>query len=105
MDPGLHKLKVTAPGHLRIPYQSVVGWLSYLSQATHPDIAFAVNVLSCHVNSYNQSHWGAIKHLLQYLHATKDLTIKYTASGSHTQSGGLQPVRYTDANWGRDVKT
>ncbi|ELR23718.1 Reverse transcriptase [Acanthamoeba castellanii str. Neff] len=107
MDPGLilHKLKVTAPGHLGKPYRSVVGRLSYLSQATRPDIAFAVNVLSRHVNGYDQSHWGAVKHLLQYLRATKDLTIKYTTSGSHSQSGGLLPVGYADADWGRDVKT
>jgi hypothetical protein len=107
MDPGLilHKLEVMAPGHLRIPYWLVVGRLSYLSQAMHLDIAFAVNVLSHHVNGYNQSHWGAIKHLLQYLHATKDLTIKYTTSGSHSQSGGLLLVGYADANWGGDIKT
>ncbi|ELR11993.1 Reverse transcriptase (RNAdependent DNA polymerase) [Acanthamoeba castellanii str. Neff] len=81
MDPGLilHKLNVTAPGHLRKPYQSVVGRLSYLSQAMCLDIVFTVNVLSCHVNSYNQSHWGAIKHILQYLRTTKDLAINLAA--------------------------
>jgi ATP-binding cassette subfamily B (MDR/TAP) protein 1 len=35
MDPGLilHKLEVTALGHLGKPYWLVVGWLSYLSGA------------------------------------------------------------------------
>jgi hypothetical protein len=107
MDPGLilPKLVCTSPEHLKLPYRSVVGRLSYLSQATRPDIAFAVNVLSRHVNGYDQSHWGAVKHLLRYLRATKDLAIKYAAVGSRSQSCDLLPVGYADADWGGDTET
>jgi hypothetical protein len=48
MDPGLvlPKLTCMSPIHLKLPYHLVVGQLSYLSQATYPDITFPVNVLS-----------------------------------------------------------
>jgi hypothetical protein len=107
MDPGLilPKLMATLPEHLKLPYHSMVGQLSYLSQATHLDIMFTVNVLSRHINRYNQSHWGAVKHLLWYLHVTKDLMIKYTAIGAQSQPSDLLSVGYTDTNWGRDTKT
>ncbi len=108
MDPGLTllKLECMAPEHLRLPYRSVVGRLSYLSQATRPDITFAVNVLSRHINGYDQSHWGMVKHLLRYLHSTKDLAIKYAAvAGSRFQMSDLLPVGYADADWGGDTET
>jgi len=77
-----------------------VGTLSHLANTTRPDINFAVNILSRHVNAYNKPHWLAEKPVLQYLKGTKDLGLSYClGEGSSTQ-----PIGYCDADWGNDVE-
>ncbi|ELR23144.1 polyprotein [Acanthamoeba castellanii str. Neff] len=66
----LTKLKFTSHKHTALPYCQVVGCLMYLSQAMWPDIAFAVAYLNKFVNSYDETHWTAIKHVIWYLKAT-----------------------------------
>lgn len=78
-----------------VPYQNLVGSLSYLAQATRPDIAFATNYLSQFNNNFNESHWQMAKRVLRYLSGTKDVGITYSACGS-------QIVGYTDASWNED---
>jgi len=94
------KVSKTKPEHARLPYRSLVGTLSHLANTTRPDINFAVNILSRHVNAYNKSHWLAAKHVLRYLKGTKDLGLSYSlGEGSSTQ-----PIGYCDADWGNDVE-
>jgi len=38
----------------------------FLALVTHPDIAFAVNVVSRYVNNY-KNHWMAVKRIFKYL--------------------------------------
>ena len=63
----LIKLKATSHEHLQLPYHQAMGSLMYLSQATQPDISFAVTYLSKFVCRYNNSHWIAVKHVICYL--------------------------------------
>jgi hypothetical protein len=60
----LGKLEVTSHEHLQLPYRQAVGSLMYLSQATWPDISFAVVYLSKFVCGYNNSHWITVKHII-----------------------------------------
>jgi hypothetical protein len=60
----LVKLKATSRKHLQLPYCQAMGSLMYLSQATQPDISFAVAYLSKFVCRYNDSHWITVKHVI-----------------------------------------
>ena len=58
-------------------YASLLGELQFLSNATRPDISYAVNHLAAYTANPSLQHVGAIKRLLRYLKGTKNLRIKY----------------------------
>lgn len=49
------------------PYQELIGSLLYLSGATRPNIAFAVNDLSRFNDKHSEPHWKALKRVVRYL--------------------------------------
>lgn len=61
----------------KLPYRNGVGSLMYLSQCTRPDIAYAVGVLSQHLDRPSKAHWNAFNHVLRYLRGSKNLFIEY----------------------------
>ncbi|MGJ2631364.1 reverse transcriptase domain-containing protein, partial [Salmonella enterica subsp. enterica serovar Paratyphi A] len=61
----------------KIPYASAVGSLMYAMIATRPDIAFAVGVVSRYMSNPGKKHWDAVKGILRYLKATKNMRICY----------------------------
>jgi hypothetical protein len=77
-------------------YRSVVGALQYLS-LTRPDISFSVNRVCQFMSSPTSVHWAAVKRILRYLHATIDLGLCFTRSGSSLLSA------YSDADWAGNV--
>ncbi|XP_055633344.1 uncharacterized protein LOC129773723 [Toxorhynchites rutilus septentrionalis] len=77
-----------------IPYQEAVGCLTYLAQATRPDISFAVNHISQFNANPGRSHWNAVKRIMRYLRGTRSQRLTY----SKQNSTGL--VGFTDADWG-----
>jgi hypothetical protein len=52
-------------------YPTIVGKMMFASNATRPDIAFAVNELAKFMTNYGKKHVAAAKHLLRYLSATR----------------------------------
>lgn len=81
----------------QVPYQEAVGSLLYLTQATRPDIAFAVNDVSRFNNNHSDIHWKAIKRIFRYLSGTKHYKLKYTRKG-------LTDLHiYCDADWASDI--
>ena len=58
-------------------YLSAVGSILYLAIGTRPDLAFAVQNVSRHMNATGQQHWEAVKRIMRYLQGTKDLGITY----------------------------
>ena len=58
-------------------YRSAIGSLIYLSQWTRIDIAYAVSALAAHMSNPSRDHHVALKHLLHYLHGTRDKGIVY----------------------------
>jgi len=54
------------------PYLEAVGTLLYISQISKPDIAYAVNNVSCFCNNPGKAHWNAVKRIFRYLKDTKD---------------------------------
>lgn len=73
-------------------YRSVVGALQYLS-LTRPDISFCVNRVCQFLSAPTTAHWAAVKCILRYLHATIDLGLCITKSGSSLLNA------FSDADW------
>ena len=61
-------------------YAKLLGELQFLTNATRPDIAYAVNKLSSYTANPSLQHVGAVKRVLRYLKGTKNLAIKYSTS-------------------------
>lgn len=80
-----------------IPYQSAVGALLFLVQATRPDLAFAVSTISKYNNSYDHTHWSMIKRILRYLQGTKHYRLQYRKDSISN------PIGYCDASYATDI--
>ncbi len=97
----LSKLDAVPKECFNIPYHQAIGKLLYLLQASRPDIAYAVNYLSRHINAYDDTHWTAVKHVLRYLQATCNATIRYDRHETQlSDPSSLVPTAYCDADWG-----
>lgn len=81
----------------KVPYQELIGSLLYLSGATRPDIAFAVNNLSRFNAKHSEAHWIALKRVLRYLKGTIDMKLRYERTAMNDM------IAYTDADWGSDT--
>ncbi|XP_031782193.1 secreted RxLR effector protein 161-like [Nasonia vitripennis] len=79
-----------------VPYQNAVGSLLYLVQATRPDLAYSVGVLSRFNNCYDESHWGMVKRVLRYVQGTKDFKLRYC------RDADSQLIGYCDASYAAD---
>jgi hypothetical protein len=83
-------------------YRSLIGSLIYLSQWTRVDIAYAVSVLAAHMSNPSRDHHVALKHLLHYLHGTRDRGITYHGFDAHRIN---QLYGFVDADYAGDVET
>lgn len=75
-----------------VPYQQLIGCLTYLASCTRPDIAHAVSKLAQFNSRHTQEHWTAAKRVLRYLQGTKELQLTFRATGKELYG-------YTDADW------
>jgi len=80
-------------------YRSAVGSLIYMSTWTRIDIAYAVSVLAAHMSNPSREHHVALKHLLHYLHGTRDRGITYHKYDIH---GLNQIYAFVDADYAGD---
>ena len=79
-------------------FASAIGSLLWLATNTRPDIAFSVQRVSRYAAKPTQAHWNAVKQILRYLRSgTRGLVYK--------KSVPLQPVVYSDADFGGDKDT
>jgi hypothetical protein len=82
----------TEATHMKnILYHEAIGSLMYMSIAMHPNIMFAMSVLSQFLDNPREAHWDVVKHIFCYLMGTKTLTLTYS-SEQHNLEG------YTDAD-------
>lgn len=79
----------------RAPYREAIGCLQYLACATRPDILFAVSFLAQFNQNPREIQWTAVKRVIRYLKGTEDYSITY-------QSGPLEIMTYSDADWAND---
>jgi hypothetical protein len=85
-----------------LPYQQVIGCLSYAAICTRPDIQYAVNYLARFSACYNRTHWTAAKHLLRYVKGTLDRGLVFS---KHEDSPASKITAYTDADYDSCVIT
>ncbi|KAL0641846.1 hypothetical protein Bca4012_102697 [Brassica carinata] len=76
-------------------YRKLVGKLIYLT-ITRPDICFAVNQVSQHMQIPKEHHWGMVNRLLMYLNGSADQGVWMGCNGS------TEVVGYCDADWAGD---
>lgn len=77
------------------PYRELVDGLTYLANATRPDIAFATSTLSRFCTDPGELHWSLAKRELRYLKETSKYRIKYTRNQNALTA-------YIDSDWARD---
>lgn len=92
------KLSITDGTLLNDPtrYRQVIGSLVYLT-ITHPDITFAVHVVSQFVAAPTTVHWAAVLRILRYLHHTITQGVVLSSSNSLSLTG------YFDSDWVGDI--
>ncbi|CAL1682484.1 unnamed protein product [Lasius platythorax] len=78
------------------PYLEAVGTLLYISQISRPDIAYAVNNVSCFCNNPDKAHWNVVKQIFRYLKGTKDYKLKFCINAN------TNIVGFSDADWAND---
>ncbi|CAN7087861.1 unnamed protein product [Brassica rapa subsp. narinosa] len=76
-------------------YRKLVGKLIYLT-ITRPDICFAVNQVSQHMQVPKEHHWRMVERILMYLNGSPDQGVWMGCNGS------TEVVGYCDADWAGD---
>ena len=102
MEPGLKMPSLKEDYHVISDvqnYRRLIGKLFYLSNATRPDISFAVSFLSRFASKPGQIHLQAAKRILRYLKGSENEGLVYTSFG-HEKNATI--VCYSDADWGGD---
>jgi len=83
-----------------VPYLSAIGALMYLASHTRPD-TFSVNLLARFSSCPTRRHENGIKHLLRYLHGTKDMGIFFCNSSKEDLIGFADAGYLSDPQNGR----
>ncbi|KAL0642049.1 hypothetical protein Bca4012_102844 [Brassica carinata] len=76
-------------------YRKLLGKLIYLT-ITRPDICFAVNQVSQHMQVPKEHHWRMVERILMYLNGSPDQGVWMGCNGS------TEVVGYCDADWAGD---
>ena len=77
-------------------YQRLVGRLVYMSH-THPDIAFAISMVSQFMHACGQQHFDIVYRILRYLKGSPGRGLLFKGCGH------LQVEAFTDADWAGSV--
>ncbi|XP_030448469.1 uncharacterized mitochondrial protein AtMg00810-like [Syzygium oleosum] len=78
-------------------FKRLVGSLRYLT-STRPDLVYSVGMVSRCMETHRQSHLQAVKRILRYIKGNVDDGVFYTVSND------FQLMRYTDSDWGGDIR-
>ena len=82
------------------PFRALLGSLLWVSRATRPDIAFAVNYVSGFANAYGDIHYKALIRMLTYLYHTRDRELVFAKAPSDTHIG---IKAFSDSDWAGDI--
>ena len=103
MSHGIHLSKSQCPTTTderdrmsKVPYASAIGSIMYIIISTHPDVSYALSVISRYQSDPGESHWIAVKNILKYLRRTKNVLLVYGGEEELVITG------YTDASFQTD---
>jgi hypothetical protein len=60
-----------------VPYAEAIGCVLWLVMITWPDCAFMIGILSQFIQNLGNAHWEALKQVMVYLGAMKDLWLTF----------------------------
>ena len=80
-----------------IPYLAAIGSIMYAAIGTRPDIAYAVQHLSCFSTNMGQAHWTAAQQVLIYIYSMKETRLVLGRSDPITLTG------WSDSDWTSDT--
>jgi hypothetical protein len=89
-----------------VPFQKVLGMVSYVSAVLRPDITYSVAAIQRCASAPRLRHWEALTHVVRYLAGTKDFGIRFSADPE--EDVGLsrgKVVALSDADHGKDPQT
>jgi hypothetical protein len=93
LTPGLeHVSPQVVSASEKTTYREMIGSLMYLSVMTRPDITYAVNTLSQHLEAPSSTHFQAARRVIHYLKETKSLRL--VLGGENIGLSG-----YSDVDW------
>lgn len=81
------------------PYCEIVGCLNYITQGTHPDVMFVINVLSPYQNTLTRELFAMEKLILCYLLGTHDLCLVYSDKAGNIISYFINSDWASDDYW------
>ena len=79
-------------------YQQAIGYLTYVSTATRPDIAAAVVTLSQFMTNPSKEHWMGMNGMLRYIKGTLSYRLKFSVNDDECDLYG-----FSDADWAGDA--
>ena len=74
-------------------YNEAIGSVLWLAVVSQPNTAYAIGILSQSMQNPGQAYWEALKRVIRYLGATKDLWLTLGGTKEKGQEG------YCDADW------
>lgn len=77
-------------------YRLLIGSLIYLTN-THPNLSYAINIISCFMQEPWDNHLNAAKRVLRYIQGTKDFGLLYTKTTNFVLGG------YSDVDFARSI--
>lgn len=76
------------------PYHAILGSIMWGQLATHPDLSFAVSLLSWFQLNPGIEHWKVLMHVVGYVMNTIDYGLTYS------QNTDLTPLAFVDVDYG-----
>ena len=83
------------------PYREALGSIMYAQVTTHPDLSYAVSMLSKYSLNPGMPHWDALTHVLCYIKGMLHFKITYGSKGLTN----LAPMGYVDVDYVGDIDT
>jgi len=76
----------------RVPHSSVVWSLMYAMVCSHPDLSYAMSLVSRYMSNPGKEHWRAVQWIFRYLRGTLDSCLKF----GRTKKGF---INYVDSDY------
>jgi hypothetical protein len=80
----------------KVPYSSVVGSSMYAIVCSHPDLSYAMSLMSKYMANPGKEHWKTVQWIFRYLRGTSKACLKFCRTGKRL-------VFYVDSDYAADL--